>query len=136
MGGLVGAMAAGAGNHQPRQQQLALQARQGGFDAEGAFSLEAAGEKDFVLVEVAEGKGARQQQRPALTKTQKGFGQAAPGAPGRHQHRDAGQRRRIATGPVEDPGRQDVDEGWSRRDGEDLRFPGHSFRPQRCVVPA
>ncbi len=79
------------------------------------------GEVEPLLVDVAEGRHARQEERPSAGAAQEGLGERAAGAPGGEQHGHARQREGIVRLRLRHQARgQRVDEGLTGRDGVDV----------------
>ena len=118
---------------QPRQQQAALQRR----DGVGQRLVGLVAEAHLVLVDIAEGPDARQQQRPARRGAQEGEAERPAGAACGQQDCEAAQRERVAgverhRPARQNPARERVDERIIRRhlvDGGRAR--AHRSPPRR-----
>ena len=136
---------------QAREQQPALQRR----DGTGQRLVGRVADALLVLVDIAEGLDAGQQQRLRRRRAQEGEAQRPAGAPRRQQDRETAERERVVALQRHDPareeaGRQRIHErhgGWHRVEGGRAppcagagRHPSSPRRPPRwlsaCASPA
>ncbi|BBK29423.1 hypothetical protein STHU_00570 [Allostella humosa] len=119
------------GEDQARQQHLPAEAGQRlrAFQPAVRPGLVDRRQQQFVGVDVAQRRHARQQQGPAVAQAQEGFAQRPPGTTGRQQHRHPRQAQRVAPGLGQQPFGQGIDERNAGRDRMDVRPVGHGGQP-------
>ena len=78
------------------------------------------GEGKVVIVDVAQRRHPRQQQRPTFRLADEGHRQRPAGAAGRQEDPGVGHRFRRLAQTQPQARRQGIDEGQARGDGEDL----------------
>ena len=108
-------LAAGHGGQQAGQQQLAAQRADRGRQRQ----VDRAREEQLVGLDLADRLDARQQQGLAVRLAHERLAQAAAGAPGRQQHQHVRERWPVVTDLGQQPCRQGIHKGKSRRDRGD-----------------
>jgi hypothetical protein len=125
---------------QARQQCLAALQRHGRRqigDTRGVLAqCRFGGDRQLVVVDIADRTDARQQHRPPIGRAQKGVAQRADGAAVGQQDQRIGEGQLVGAMGIEQAPRQGIDEGVARRDVEQAAHRAYSIARRGAPSPA